>query len=255
MASDGGGAIGSTFFEVRLDDIPPEEPKPEKQKGTGGMSFNVDLDETNEEEKNLQLAARLHRIKSEMRRSNIAAQKEAEKIERERLKIETELKTDEEKLTKKDGELSVDDLKDSNSSDDTPQSKTPSNGTPSEAGTYTLRLDSAEVRERKNLVNITQDSFQDQNSATESTEATQETAKTTKDFDIGPPQDFEIPSAVSARITEWFNRNEMAESRNSETSNGTDSNLEDIREKAKNRLKQRKDELTEKASCDTLVRT
>jgi len=37
-------------------------------------------------------------------------------------------------------------------------------------------------------VNITQDSFQDQNSATESTEATQETAKTTKDFDIGPPQ-------------------------------------------------------------------
>ena len=43
MASDGGGAIGSTFFEVRLDDIPPEEPKPEKQKGTGGMSFNVDL--------------------------------------------------------------------------------------------------------------------------------------------------------------------------------------------------------------------
>ena len=67
--------------------------------------------------------------------------------------------------------------------------------------------------------------------------------------------DFEIPSAVSARITEWFNRNEMAESRNSETSNGTDSNLEDIREKAKNRLKQRKDELTEKTSCDTLVRT
>ena len=45
MASDGGGAIGSTFFEVRLDDIPPEEPKPEKQKGTGGMSFNVDLGE------------------------------------------------------------------------------------------------------------------------------------------------------------------------------------------------------------------
>ena len=38
------------------------------------------------------------------------------------------------------------------------------------------------------MVNITQDSFQDQNSATESTEATQETAKTTKDFDIGPPQ-------------------------------------------------------------------
>ena len=37
-------------------------------------------------------------------------------------------------------------------------------------------------------MNITQDSFQDQNSATESTEATQETAKTTKDFDIGPPQ-------------------------------------------------------------------
>ena len=71
--------------------------------------------------------------------SGKAAQKEAEKIERERLKIETELKTDEEKLTKKDGELSVDDLKDSNSSDDTPQSKTPSNGTPSEAGTYTLR--------------------------------------------------------------------------------------------------------------------
>ena len=71
--------------------------------------------------------------------SEIAAQKEAEKIERERLKIETELKTDEEKLTKKDGELSVDDLKDSNSSDGTPQSKTPSNGTPSEAGTYTLR--------------------------------------------------------------------------------------------------------------------
>ena len=68
--------------------------------------------------------------------------------------------------------------------------------------------------------------------------------------------DFEIPSAVSARITEWFNRNEMAESRNSETSNGTDSNLEDIREKAKNRLKQRKDEqVTEKTSCDTLVRT
>ena len=51
-----------------------------------------------------------------------------------------------------------------------------------------FRLDSAEVRERKNLVNITQDSFQDQNSATESTEATQETAKTAKDFDIGPPQ-------------------------------------------------------------------
>ena len=48
----------------------------------------------------------------------------------------------------------------------------------------------------------------------------------------------------------------MAESRNSETSNGTDSNLEDIREKAKNRLKQRKDEqFTEKTSCDTLVRT
>lgn len=70
--------------------------------------------------------------------SEIAAQKEAEKIERERLKIESELKTDEEKITKKDGELSVDDLKDSNSSDGT-QSKTPSNGTPSEAGTYTLR--------------------------------------------------------------------------------------------------------------------
>ena len=48
----------------------------------------------------------------------------------------------------------------------------------------------------------------------------------------------------------------MAESRNSETSNGTDSNLEDIREKAKNRLKQRKDEqFIEKTSCDTLVRT
>ena len=47
MASDGGGAIGSTFFEVRLDDIPPEEPKPEKQKGTGGMSFNVDLGKSN----------------------------------------------------------------------------------------------------------------------------------------------------------------------------------------------------------------
>ena len=46
MASDGGGAIGSTFFEVRLDDIPPEEPKVEKQKGTGGMSFNVDLGKT-----------------------------------------------------------------------------------------------------------------------------------------------------------------------------------------------------------------
>ena len=70
----------------------------------------------------------------------IAAQKEAEKIERERLKLETDLKTDEEKLSKNAGDLSVDDLKDSSSSNDnTPQSKTPSNGTPSEAGTYTLR--------------------------------------------------------------------------------------------------------------------
>ena len=35
--------------------------------------------------------------------------------------------------------------------------------------------------------------------------------------------EFEIPVAVSARITEWFNRNDMAESRNSENSNVTDS--------------------------------
>ena len=39
---------------------------------------------------------------------------------------------------------------------------------PSETGTYTLRLDSAEVRERKNLINITHESLNDQNSATES---------------------------------------------------------------------------------------
>ena len=43
-----------------------------------------------------------------------------------------------------------------------------SDNVPSETGTYTLRLDSAEVRERKNLVNITQESMVDQNSATES---------------------------------------------------------------------------------------
>ena len=56
------------------------------------------------------------------------------------MKLETDLKTDEEKLSQKVGDLSVDDLKDSSSSNgNTPQSKTPSNGTPSEAGTYTLR--------------------------------------------------------------------------------------------------------------------
>ena len=49
--------------------------------------------------------------------------------------------------------------------------------------------------------------------------------------------EFEIPTAVSARITEWFNRNDAAESRASEASTATDSNLDDIREKAKNRIK------------------
>ena len=48
------------------------------------------------------------------------------------------------------GDLSVDDLKDSiSSNDNTPQSKTPSNGTPSEAGTYTLRW---EKKPRKSLI-------------------------------------------------------------------------------------------------------
>ena len=49
--------------------------------------------------------------------------------------------------------------------------------------------------------------------------------------------EFEIPTAVSARITEWFNRNEAAESRASDISTATDSNLDDIREKAKTRIK------------------
>ena len=43
----------------------------------------------------------------------------------------------------------------------------------------------------------------------------------------------------------------MAESRNSGASTATDSNLDDIREKAKTRIKERK-ELTEKTSSDTL---
>ena len=43
MATEG-GAVGSTYFEVRFDDVPPETPKPEKPKEpTGGMSFSVGL--------------------------------------------------------------------------------------------------------------------------------------------------------------------------------------------------------------------
>ena len=62
------------------------------------------------------------------------------------MKLETDLKTDEEKLSQKVGDLSVDDLKDSSSSNgNTPQSKTPSNGTPSEAGTYTLRWEKVKL--------------------------------------------------------------------------------------------------------------
>ena len=82
---------------------------------------------------------------------------------------------------------------------------------PSETGTYTLRLDSAEVRDRKNLINITHESLNDQNSATES--ADQGTEQSQKSPTIVDEPEFEIPTAVSARITEWFNRNDAAESR------------------------------------------
>ena len=73
-----------------------------------------------------------------------------------------------------------------------------------------MRLDSAEVRDRKNLINITHESLNDQNSATESADQGEQS---TKSPTIGDEPEFEIPTAVSARITEWFNRNDAAESR------------------------------------------
>ena len=97
--------------------------------------------------RNLQLAARLHRIKSEMRRSS---HKKTVSPPPPPPPEEEEQETEGEKP------LEMDDLTNADSDQ-----------CPSETGTYTIRLDSAEVRERRNLVNITQESA-DQNSATES---------------------------------------------------------------------------------------
>lgn len=80
------------------------------------------------------------------------------------------------------------------------------------------RLDSAEVRERRTVHGLTDTPAADQNSATESTE------------------EYDVPLEVNQRITEWFTRNEAAQSRQSEA---TDTNLEDIRQKAKDRIKER----------------
>ena len=55
----------------------------------------------------------------------------------------------------------------------------------------------------------------DQNSATESNE------------------EYEIPKCVNDRISDWFNRNDQATSRQSEVA---DTNLEDIRQIARNRI-------------------
>lgn len=232
-----GEAVSSAFFEVRFDDFPENEnlTEDEKKEPTGGLSFNVDLDNEmgshSENEKNLQLAARLHRIKSEMRRSN--ANNKAEP--------KTQL------LQPQQSQDSLDNGDQMDSSELNVENKSQSSA--NSAGTYTLRLDSAEIRERKNLINITIDTFQEQSSATESAELPESKPCVVDEFESN--QEFEIPVAVSARITEWFTRNEMAESRNSGTSTATDSNLDDIREKAKTRIKERK-ELTEKTSSDTL---
>ena len=79
-------------------------------------------------------------------------------------------------------------------------------------------MDSAEVRERRTAHGLTDLPSADQNSATESTE------------------EYEIPTEVNQRISEWFSRNEQAQSRQSEAN---DNNLEDIRQKAKDRIKEK----------------
>ena len=100
---------------------------------------------------------------------------------------------------------------------------------------YLRRLDSAEVRERRTVHGLSETAPSagdckdrhdfgehpppaDQNSATESTE------------------EYDVPLEVNQRISEWFTRNEAAASRQSEA---TDTNLEDIRQKAKDRIKER----------------
>jgi hypothetical protein len=201
----------SHFFEIPLEAELQEEPKRHQARSEspkGGLSFSVALDDDSQANSDLQLAAEALRIKSEKRRSNMA----------ERMKEKEEEKA-----------LTMDELEPEQTSDATPT-------TPSESGTYTLRLDSAEVRERRTVHGLSDtapsagDSKEpthdlgehppaaDQNSATESTE------------------EYDVPLEVNQRISEWFTRNEAAASRQSEA---TDTNLEDIRQKAKDRIKER----------------
>lgn len=195
MASVGSNEIpiSATFFEIPIstdepksaisgNDTPREEPK-------GGLSFSVGLDD-NQANSDLQLAAEALRIKSEKRRSNQATQRAPESPD----------------VLPEDIPMTTDEL----------IGNSPS--TPSETGTYTLRLDSAEVRERRTAHGLTDMPSGDQNSATESTE------------------EYDVPKEVNQRITEWFSRNEAAQSRQSEAN---ESNLEDIRQKAKDRIKEK----------------
>ena len=110
---------------------------------------------------------------------------------------------------------------------------------PSEAGTYTLRLDSADVRDRRALYDSMIESKADENTRNESqelddidVESDKENEKTSEEqrdqnsATESATEDYAVPNDVSNRVSEWFDRNAAAESRQSEAK---DENLEDIR--------------------------
>jgi len=196
------GPVEHTFFEIPIDQSPsPEFSRNEKLASPipkGGLTFSVGLDESQSNSENLQMAAENLRLKSEKRRSDMA------------------LKVSQEKNLKKkfDEEImQLDEL--------APPEEPLQDDVASDTGTYTIRLDSAELRERRETINMSEvaANLPDQNSATESTE------------------EYEVPSDVTNRVSEWFSRNDAAQSRQSEPA--TDNNLEDIRQKAKDRIKER----------------
>lgn len=208
-------ATRSAFFEIPADLTPEEKeimkvenkvsiPRNCFERPKGGMSFDVSLNEDEPPETNLQNAAALLRERSEKRRSQLTAARQ---------NSNQTTSSSEKPLTTDD--LLTDDL----------------NSQPSEAGTYTLRLDSADVRDRKILYDSmiehndegeirSEEIPRDQNSATESTE------------------DYNVPRDVTDRVSEWFDRNDAAQSRQSDAK---EENLEDIRQKAKERLEKCKE--------------
>ena len=109
---------------------------------------------------------------------------------------------------------------------------------PSEAGTYTLRLDSADVRDRRALYDSMIESKVDENPHNDSqdlddldVESDKENEKTSEELRdqnsaTESAEDYAVPVDVSHRVSEWFDRNAAAESRQSEAK---DENLEDIR--------------------------